>query len=493
MADIDLNKDYYSILNVPATASAEEIRRAYRALVHRYHPDAQNGDAERFRAVYEAYHVLSDRKSRAAYDLGRRIKRDKRLVHLRITQSRENIPLLSGKQMLYFLCDIDFDQQFASQSPNINLALVIDCSTSMKGPRLRQVQQAALEIVDALRAEDRLSIVVFSDRAEVLVPSAMIKTARRQLRSAIVSIVPQGGTEIYQGLAAGIDQVRRSLEVGQTAHVVLLTDGHTYGDETLALAAADRARADGISISALGIGEDWNDSFLDELTRRGGGTTHYVSLADRVRDVLRSEILGLSQVALRNAVLRVNVVDYASVLSVYRAAPYLEPLPAQDLGVYNLGTLSYSDFHTLVVELVLKPDSIGSHRVARVLLEGQECEGKGGVRGHADVYVNVSNDVPLMAEVPARLINVLARLTAYRLQERAWHALEAGDVQQATQCLRSAATRLFDLGYSELGQVAMLEVERLTSTRLPSKEGRKRLRYGTRALTLPQVDVVERV
>jgi len=492
VADIGSTKDYYSLLKVPTTASAEEIWQAYRALVRHYHPDAQEDDTERFRMVQEAYRVLSNRESRAAYDLARQAEPDGKPVRLRITQSRERVPLHQGEQMLYLLCDIEFDPRAVSKSTRLNLALVIDCSTSMKGQRLRQVQHAALEMVEALQAKDRLSIVTFSDRADVVVPSSLVGEARHRLHSAIVSLVARGGTEIYQGLSAGIDQLRQSSTAGETAHVILLTDGHTYGDETLALAAAERARVDGIGISALGIGEDWNDRFLDELTRRGGGTTHYVSLADRVRDVLRSEILDLSQTALRDVVLRVNAPDDVSVVAVYRAAPYLGSLPAQGAEVYRLGRLSYEDLHAVVVELILKPDSLGDHRVARILVEGQEGGRSGRVRGYAEARVKVTQEAVPM-KVPPRLINVLARLAAYRLQEQAWQALEAGDVQQATQYLRSAATRLFALGHPELGQVALREVDRIASSHLPSKEGRKRLRYGTRALTLSQGDVTERV
>jgi DnaJ-class molecular chaperone with C-terminal Zn finger domain len=58
-------KDYYAILGVPRDASAEDIKRAYRRLARKYHPDV-NGDAEahdRFQEINAAYEVLSDRRS----------------------------------------------------------------------------------------------------------------------------------------------------------------------------------------------------------------------------------------------------------------------------------------------------------------------------------------------------------------------------------------------------------------------------------------------
>jgi molecular chaperone DnaJ len=63
-----MKKDYYDILGVPKSATDDDIKKAFRKLAHKYHPDKKGGDEKKFKEVSEAYAVLSDKKRRAEYD-----------------------------------------------------------------------------------------------------------------------------------------------------------------------------------------------------------------------------------------------------------------------------------------------------------------------------------------------------------------------------------------------------------------------------------------
>ncbi len=63
-----MSKDYYKILEIEKGASSDEIKRAFRKLAHKYHPDKENGDEQKFKEVNEAYQVLSDEGKRQQYD-----------------------------------------------------------------------------------------------------------------------------------------------------------------------------------------------------------------------------------------------------------------------------------------------------------------------------------------------------------------------------------------------------------------------------------------
>ena len=60
--------DYYSLLGVKKSASKDDIKKAYRKLAHKHHPDKKDGNEDKFKEVNEAYQILSDDKKRAQYD-----------------------------------------------------------------------------------------------------------------------------------------------------------------------------------------------------------------------------------------------------------------------------------------------------------------------------------------------------------------------------------------------------------------------------------------
>jgi len=63
-----MSKDYYNILGVAKNASKDDVKKAYRKLAHKYHPDKKGGDERKFKEINEAYYVLGNEQRRAEYD-----------------------------------------------------------------------------------------------------------------------------------------------------------------------------------------------------------------------------------------------------------------------------------------------------------------------------------------------------------------------------------------------------------------------------------------
>ncbi len=491
MRPIDPGKDYYGILGVTIEATPEEIKNAYRELVRRYHPDSPEGNEETFRLIQEAYEVLRDDILRRAYDRQRQARGSARTlpVTCQVTLSRNTLRSQPGPQMLYVLFDVDARRPGpARQRLPLNLALVIDRSTSMKGARLDNVKMAAVDLVDYLAPDDRIAIISFSDRARVEIPStpAHDKVA---LRSAIMGLMPGGGTEIYQGLLAGLHEVGAYPSNQYISYVILLTDGHTYGDDEKIRNLASMARSQGIGIITMGIGEDWNDLLLDDVARLSGGLSEYISSPRQIRDVFMNRLNDLSNIVLRQVRLSCNLASYVKLHAAFRVQPYMEqikPLSEKHQEVVlELGDLSEGQPQALLFEwIITSGEEQGDRRLGRIELQGILADSNEPIQIRRDVNTTFVIN-PTQEEVPPRLVNLLARLSVFRLQEQAWNVLATGDVKKATSLLESAATRLFDMGYPDLGHVAMLEAERISKGEQVTSKGRKQVRYGTRSLNIP--------
>jgi len=478
-------KDPYATLGVPTNASAETIRRAYRALVRRYHPDSGRNGAStaRLQEVRDAYELLSDSARRRAYDHWRaeRQPSTEELFTWRVQTTRGKLPALSEEQMLYVLVEIWPGPGTASRHHPRNLVLVIDRSTSMQGKRLECVKAAAHTIIEGLSDQDTLAVVTFSDRAEVVLPSARATDAARA-RSQIAAVRASGGTEILQGLQAGLDQARRFHTEEALSHVILLTDGHTYGDEAVCIAEARRAGLEQIGISALGIGSDWNVSFLEDLVLQTGGTCSYIAEPEQIRDVLERYVRNLSAIVARDLHLVTRLSEGIYVDSAFRCFPYIERI-GHERGEIQIGALHRNSHAGMLLEIVVGPGVAGETRPVQLELAGRAPGSDETKRLIVELHPQF-HDAPEDAPTPTDIVNALNRICLFRMQEQAWLALESGQPAEASRALEAVATRLFDMGEQDLAQVARLEAGRVGKVGQPSGKGQKALRYGTRGLAM---------
>jgi len=86
--------DYYEVLQISPNADPDTVQRVFRLLAQRFHPDnKESGDADRFRALHEAYSVLSVPEKRAQYDVGHQALRQERWKFAAMAQGSSDIEL----------------------------------------------------------------------------------------------------------------------------------------------------------------------------------------------------------------------------------------------------------------------------------------------------------------------------------------------------------------------------------------------------------------
>lgn len=472
-----------------AQVSPEEIKAAYRAVARRFHPDLNTAPeaAEEFRRVSAAYDTLADAEKRARYDAQQQHKLAGPLLRLSAQTSRAVLPMLKEPQVVYALLDVrpTFDPA-ELPAPPVNLCLVIDRSTSMQGARLDQVKMAVAAVIDQLQAGDVCAVVAFGDRAEVILPAQRLTDDLKPLAKAKASTLSAGGgTEMLQGLLRGLLELQPHVSPGAVNHVMVLTDGRTYGDEDNCYLLAMLAAQDGITISGLGIGSEWNDKFLDEITSLTGSSALFVQSPEQVGAFMQKRVRGLGAAFAERLTVQPLLGPGVELLSAFKLAP--EPTPVLDNGPrLRLGALTKNDSLSLLLKFKAPPlTDEGAYFVGRLALYADvPALGRREERATLDIILPVSPQQTDMTP-PAALVEAVSQVTQYALQEQAWRDAAAGNVAAATRHLTHLGTRLLASGQTSLAKVAISEAKRLERTRTLSAEVQKTIKYGTRALVAP--------
>ena len=409
---------------------------------------------------------------------------------LRTIVSHQLMPTTNEEQALYLLLQVAPAADLPHIRLPLNVCLVLDRSASMGGTRLQQVKEAARQVIDMLQPDDALGVVVFSDRADVLLPSQRTVDKPRAWES-LNDVQDGGGTEILQGLLAGLREVERCRTATSINALILLTDGQTYGDEPGCLEQARWAGSRQISLGPMGIGDDWNDSLLDDMASLSGGSSTYIDSPRRVVDAFCGAIQHLKAAVARQVT--ISVVPSPGVLlrEVFLVVPHIQRLPLADdtpARTALLGALCADPARVLLLEFRVGASMVGRQRLAQLTVRA-DIPAQLNRRSWSalDLTAGFSPSARSTTEVPPAIIAVLSKLAIFKIQEKMARDVDAGDIASATRRLEAMATRLMSLGETELARSTLLEAGRLVHSGALSAEGRKKIRYGTRALTtLPQ-------
>jgi Mg-chelatase subunit ChlD len=408
-------------------------------------------------------------------------------IRLQRTLSRTALAESSEQQLLYVLLEAAPEGQ-ATHTPKLplNLCLVIDRSSSMCGERLNQVKDAASKIVDQLSQDDYFSLIVFNDRAEIVVPSQRISN-RQAVKKLIHSIDAAGGTEMASGLALALQELQRPMLAQGINRMLLLTDGRTYGDEGRCVEIIRRAQGRNIGLTALGIGSEWNEDLLETMTARENSRAQYITSAHDIAQIFSDEVKRMHSILAQRVQLNIAVRPGGLLRSMDRVRPFIASVAVTEEADLNwscaLGDWPNNDTQAFLLEVVAPPLQSGDHPLLKLDLR-YDLPGS-GLRDQVIeeiIRISVRPADQVAYDVDTTVKHWLERLVAYRLQSSAWQALEAGRLEDATRRLQMAGTRLFEAGEVELARTVQEEATRLLRSGSASEEGRKRIRFGTRGL-----------
>jgi Ca-activated chloride channel family protein len=403
-------------------------------------------------------------------------------VNLTCTWGRAPLPASTSTQAAYLL--VEAHPPAATETMPLNFCLVLDRSGSMQGAKLAAMKDATKRVIDTLTPQDIVAIVLFDDTVQVLLPAAPA-TDKEALKAQVDRVEEAGGTAMSGGMLAGRDELGKHATPDRVSAMLLLTDGQTWGDEDRCRALASELGQAGVRITALGLGAEWNEKLLDDVAEVTGGTSDYIADPAQINTYFQRAVRAAQGTVAQDARLLLRLARDVTPRAVYRVTPVIANLGYQPIGqnevAVRLGNLESGEAASVVVDLMLPPRAAGSFRIAQAELHYTPLGGSEQVVKQ-DVLLEFTGDAGAPVYDP-RVMNLVEKMTAFKLQTRALSEAEVGNMQGATQKLRAAATRLLDLGELDLAQKAQEQAEQLERGEGMSAETQKELRYATRRLT----------
>jgi len=183
----------------------------------------------------------------------------------------------------------------AHENPNINLirtplaiSIVIDRSRSMSGSKLEQAKFSAIDIVKRLHEDDRVSVIVYDDKVDVLLDLMPASAAIALIQPKLEEVFASGSTNLHGGWLKGAELLAPRTNGKELCRVILLSDGQANQGmvdiDRICGQVSDLARA-GISTTTVGFGLGFNEELMTAIAHAGQGNAWY---GERVEDLIES-------------------------------------------------------------------------------------------------------------------------------------------------------------------------------------------------------------
>ena len=353
------------------------------------------------------------------------------------------VVLAGGRQRGYLRVSLTgYAPESPGRRPPVNVALVLDRSGSMTGEKLENAKEAALVALDMLDQRDVLSVVTYDDTVSVLVGATELRD-RDWIAGMIRRIRPGGSTALFAGVARGAGEVRTALSPDRVNRVILLSDGlANVGPSTPGVLGDLGAslRKEGISVSTIGLGLDYNEDLMVRLARSSDGNHAFVESPNDLVRIFSAEFRDILNVVARDVTVRIRCADGVVPL---RAMGRDADIAGQD--VYIGMSQIYGNQEKYVILEVELPDLQAgkSASVADVELRYTDLVTREGATSTAHAAVAFSESPAAVRDRADRstLVEVV-RQQAAETSEKAVELRDQGKVKEAKDLLEQTAELL---------------------------------------------------
>jgi Ca-activated chloride channel homolog len=346
------------------------------------------------------------------------------------------------------------------------LAIALDHSGSMEGPKMRAARDGAIKVVQALDEQMLLLVVIFNENARVVFGPVLANDENKRRAILQLQMVhAMGGTRMSNALNAIVENLGQ--QRNYVTKVLFLTDGRNEGEQRQQLnQAIERCQRAQMSISAWGVGTDWDAAELRAMADSTHGTADIIPSPNQVGPTFIAAFREMRRTALTQTRLQLWTPNGVKVQRIQQVFPNLVPLgleqdPANPRQVIiGLGSFAAGAQYEYLVDLTVPIYAPGQQFLmlrpsVKYLVGGRdEAEEKSERSGW--VFVQWTEDHALAARIEQHIAH-------YTNQEELAQAIKAGQ-EALAQGDREKATRLLGQALAISERTRNEHITRLLST-----------------------------
>ncbi|MGC1396167.1 MAG: VWA domain-containing protein, partial [Coleofasciculaceae cyanobacterium] len=320
---------------------------------------------------------------------------------------------------------------------NLNLSLVIDRSGSMAGSSLHHALKAAESVVEQLEPEDLLSVVVYDDAVDTVVPPQPV-TDKTALKNSLRKVRAGGITNLSGGWLKGCEHVKTHLDGQKINRVLLLTDGHANMgiQDPKVLTATSRQKAEeGVMTTTLGFAQGFNEDLLIGMARAAKGNFYFIQSIDEATEVFSIELDSLRAVVGQNLVVTLELAEGVSLVDTLSLAQ----VSNDGATVLTLGELYEGEDKLLGLSLAIASAPLGDLPIMKLHYSADVVQNDliQSISGTAEIIAKVGTIEESALAASSKIILELSRLTIAKAKETALTLAELGQHTEAEQTLRT--------------------------------------------------------
>ena len=353
-----------------------------------------------------------------------------------------------GQSTLQAVLSVGLDSNIALAPAPLALAIALDRSASMDGAKMRAAREGAIKVVAALDASISFLLVAFNENARVIYgPAPGTAEHKKRAISALQTVSASGGTRMSAALNTVVNHFGE--DQSRASKILFLTDGKNEGETRKALnRAVEQCKEAHISISAWGVGTDWDAEELRHMADATYGTADIIPTPAQVETAFTASFSEMRKTAITNARLYLWTPAGAKVTSIAQVFPSiiplgLEPDPANPRQqVAALGSFAAGDQRDYLLDLEVPTYPPGQQFIMLrptmrfFTANTQEIEEKSERTGW--LFAQWSEDASLTAQIEAHIAHYTHQEELSQAIKEGQAALAAGDSAKATRLLGHA-------------------------------------------------------